>query len=162
MVPETRNPAPLPVRGLIEALCVCCLHEAASRTGWRGNKYEREKRSCRRAEGRGQEGVRGGGVLRHGGEINIALSACQLLRLKLPGAGMKAPASPACAFTIRMAWSGATGRIQVRHRLPALPARAGGLLYWFATRISVSLICKASGSRLPSVRCGWGILNAGL
>ncbi|SOO32040.1 hypothetical protein XAP6164_750008 [Xanthomonas phaseoli pv. phaseoli] len=66
VIPETRNPAPLPVRGLIEALCVCCLHEVSSRTGWRGNKYEHEKRRSRRAEGRGHQSVRGGGAVRHG------------------------------------------------------------------------------------------------
>jgi len=65
------NPAPLPVRGLVESWRGC-LRAGSSRTCWRGNKYKDEKRSggARCVQQLVRFGIRGGVALQHGTEKN--------------------------------------------------------------------------------------------
>jgi len=79
--PETRNPAPLPVRGSDRSLAVMCLRASSSRTCGLGNKDEYEERGTadRRADGRGLYQVEVGRVGLHGAEINM-----RALRLSIP------------------------------------------------------------------------------
>ena len=95
--PETRNPAPLPVRGSDRSVADFFLRASSSRTCGLGNKDEYEERGTadRRADRRGLREVEGGGVALHAADINmdpVCLSTDgRCLRVK-PPAGRIAPA----------------------------------------------------------------------
>lgn len=79
--PETRNPAPLPVRGSDRSLADFRLRASSSRTCGFGNKDEYEERGAaeRHADGRSLHGIEVGGVELHGAEINMRAA-----RLSIP------------------------------------------------------------------------------
>lgn len=91
--PETRNPAPLPVRGSDRSLAVIRLRASSSRTCGLGNKDEYEERGTadRRTDGCGLHEIEVGGVGLHGAEINMRVFGLSIPQCAVAGETARRP-----------------------------------------------------------------------